>query len=85
VQCKAYRKANNPAFTDTARIQYAQQGLCNGRNSGVRPSVCLSHRSAAAAAAGGFAAELHIRAGNIVCSLAFLEILAAYILASAAI
>ena len=39
MQCKAYRKANNPAFTDTARMQYAQQGLCNGRES-VRLSVC---------------------------------------------
>jgi len=40
--------------------KYAAQGLCNGPVS-VRPSVrlsaCLSHRSKAAAACGGFAAE----------------------------
>jgi len=39
---------------------YAQQGLCNDRASVSRSvylSVCLSHRSTAATATGGFAAE----------------------------
>jgi len=40
----------------TLSAQYAQQGLCNGPVS-VCPSVCLSRRSTAAAACGGFAAE----------------------------
>ena len=40
----------------TLSTQHAEQGLCNGRAS-IRPSVCLSHRSIAAAAAGRLAAR----------------------------
>jgi len=40
----------------TLPIQYAEQGLRNGLAS-VRPSVCLSTRSTATAACGGFGAE----------------------------
>jgi len=39
-------------FLLTLPAYYTEQGLCNGR-----ASVCLSHRSTAATAAGGFAAE----------------------------
>ena len=40
----------------TLPVEYAKLGLCEGWVS-VRPTVCLSRRSTAAAAAGEFAAE----------------------------